>query len=171
MPGTGPGRQAWADFRKPATRRLRSAARVATTTWPGSTPCSGIVVRSERMLPACSAAGMMATASPAAMYSSLSSMVSTAGPPGAGLPCRVRSSRRTPRLGFQLADLPAQGRLRDVQRGRGPAEVPMAGHRGEVPHQPQVKVGRRRARIGHGAMVCRCCRSRQIRTYLSCDDA
>jgi NAD(P)-dependent dehydrogenase (short-subunit alcohol dehydrogenase family) len=35
-----------------ATRRLRSSARVASTTWLGSTPCRGIVVRSGRRLPA-----------------------------------------------------------------------------------------------------------------------
>ncbi|HXP54181.1 MAG TPA: hypothetical protein VN847_04470 [Streptosporangiaceae bacterium] len=44
------------------------------------------MVRSERIPPAPVAAGMMATACPAAMYSSLSSMVSAAGPPGAGRP-------------------------------------------------------------------------------------
>jgi hypothetical protein len=47
-------------------------------------------------------------------------------------------------LVFQLADLPAQRRLRDTQRGGGAAEVAMVGHRNEVPHQPQVKVDRSR---------------------------
>src|SRR5690348_6188230 len=39
-------RQSWADLRKAATRRLRSPARVASTTWLGSTPYSGTVVTS-----------------------------------------------------------------------------------------------------------------------------
>ena len=45
-------RHSWAALLKAATRRLRSPARVASTTWLGSTPSKGIVVRSGRMLPA-----------------------------------------------------------------------------------------------------------------------
>ena len=43
---------------------------------------------------------------------------------------------------LELADLPAQRRLRDAQLGGGAAEVPVLGDGGEVPHQPQVQVDR-----------------------------
>jgi hypothetical protein len=45
---------------------------------------------------------------------------------------------------FEAADLPAQGRLGDVEGLGGAAEVPMLGDDGEVPHQPQVEVNQRR---------------------------
>lgn len=41
-------RWVWAYLRNAAARRLRSSARVASTTWAGSTPSSGIEVRSGR---------------------------------------------------------------------------------------------------------------------------
>ncbi len=55
---------------------------------------------------------------------------------------------------FEPADLPAQGRLGDAQGAGGAAEVPMVGEDGEVPHQPQVEV-RRRRRVRHACMVRR----------------
>jgi hypothetical protein len=39
---------------------------------------------------------------------------------------------------LQMPDLPAEGRLGDMQGGRGAAEVPVVGDHGELPHQPQV---------------------------------
>lgn len=50
-----------ADLPNVATSRLRSPARVASTTWPGSTPSSGIVVRSARspLWPAAIAPGIV----------------------------------------------------------------------------------------------------------------
>jgi hypothetical protein len=51
-------------------------------------------------------------------------------------------------LGFEVADLPAQRRLRHAQGGGGPAEMAVLGDGGEVPHQAQLEVYRRR-RVGH----------------------
>jgi hypothetical protein len=45
---------------------------------------------------------------------------------------------------FEVADLPAQGRLGDVEGLGGAAEVPVLGDHCEVPHQAQVEVRRRR---------------------------
>ena len=45
---------------------------------------------------------------------------------------------------FEVADLPAQRRLRDAKGLGGPAEVPVLGDDGEVPHQPQVQIQGRR---------------------------
>jgi len=77
--------QDWADLRNAATRRLLSPARVASTTWPASTPTSGTVVRSGRKLSR-KPAGTMTTAWPLATSSSLSSMSRANGPSGAGVP-------------------------------------------------------------------------------------
>ena len=68
------------------------------------------------------------------------------------VPCGVRSSRLRAELLLELADLPAQRRLRDAQLGGGAAEVPMLGDGGEVPHQPQVQVDRV-FQIRHNAIV------------------
>ena len=45
---------------------------------------------------------------------------------------------------FEMADLPAQRRLGEMQGGGGAAEVPVIGDDREVPHQPQVEVHSRR---------------------------
>ena len=62
---------------------------------------------------------------------------------------------------FQTADLPAQRRLGDEQGGGGTAEVPVVGDDGEVPHQPQVKVGGRRC-VRHAYMISREVRRRDL---------
>src|SRR5262249_34733555 len=91
-------------------------ARVASTTWLGSTSGSGIVVRSGRRLLARKPAETMATACPAAMNSSLSSTASTRGPPGAGLPS-LRGSTRQKAFGF----VPA---LIGIARAKGVSAYP-----------------------------------------------
>ncbi|MEV0995843.1 hypothetical protein [Nonomuraea sp. NPDC050202] len=77
---------ALAALRRAATRRSRSPARVAGTTWLGSTPCSGIAVMSGRKRATCGGTAAMATGSPVAISSSLSSTDWMTGPSGAGLP-------------------------------------------------------------------------------------
>ena len=61
---------------------------------------------------------------------------------GFGEPAALRSAvqQAGTQLLFQTADLSAQRRLRDPQCGSGAAEVPVIGHHGEVPHQPEVEV-------------------------------
>jgi hypothetical protein len=54
------------------------------------------------------------------------------------------------KLGFKAADLPAKRRLGDAQLGGGPAEVPVGGDDGEVPHQPQIQVSRRQG-VGYAS--------------------
>jgi hypothetical protein len=91
-----PGPVSWARayLLKAVTRRLRSSARVARTTWTGSTPCRGTVVMSGWMISARRPVEAMATACPAAMSSSLSSRASIRGPPGAGRPSGRGSMRQ-----------------------------------------------------------------------------
>jgi hypothetical protein len=69
-------------------------------------------------------------------------------PARVGEPAALRGAVEQPRaqLVLQPLDLPAQRRLREVQRGRGPAEVQLLGHDREVPHQAQVEV----RGFGHG---------------------
>jgi len=56
---------------------------------------------------------------------------------------------------LQTTDLPAQRRLRDAQRRRGPTEVAMLGHRNEVPDQSQVEAYLLRCRISHALTTAR----------------
>ena len=50
---------------------------------------------------------------------------------------------------FEVADLPAQGRLGGVQGFGGAAEIPVLGDDDETPHQPQVEVRLRRRQVEH----------------------
>jgi hypothetical protein len=122
--GEGPVRQSCADLLNAATRRLRSPARVASTTWLGSTSSSGMVVRSGCRLSARRPAETMATAWPAAMSSSLSSTALTSGPSGAGVPSgrdlsASTRSRRRPAAGAWVRRRCRRGRLNPCRPAGG----------------------------------------------------
>ncbi|GGK14815.1 hypothetical protein GCM10011583_53490 [Streptomyces camponoticapitis] len=59
------------------------------------------------------------------------------GEPGA-LPRTVEKPRT--HLGLELTDLPAQGRLRDMQLGGGAAEVQVRRDGDEVANQPEMEI-------------------------------
>jgi hypothetical protein len=108
--------------------------RVATTTWLGSTPSSGTVVRSGRMPAACGP-GEMITASPEAVSSNLSARDSARGPSGAGRCARWHS--RQGRRGSGAAEA-RQWLVGDVIEGhRLLAGQPVAHRHHEDPGRPR----------------------------------
>ena len=149
-------------LRKAATRRPRSSARVARTTWLGSTPSKGTVVRSgRRALPECRLRWPRRGRAPGVADGDAVGLCGGTGGgrglgggsqqrlgprqedlPGLGQPGALRSAVEQARaeLLLEAANLTAQGRLGDVECLGGAAEMPVLGDGRELPHQPQIEV-------------------------------